>query len=337
MPSTIKDVARHAGVGVGTVSRVLNGSPLVSAQTREKVRDAIRDLDYVPNKFAQRLSLGKTLTIGVIAPWFTRPSVVERLRGIELVLAETQYDLNIFNVETVKRRERVFDDIIRTGKVDGLLVVSLVPTEDEATRLKEAKITTVQIDARGYFFSQVAIDDSIGGMDATNHLIAKGHRQIAFMSDFFSEKLGNNSQQLRFVGYKQALEMVGLPIRSEYVHQKPFRRETAREATRELFNLKDPPTAIFAANDTQAMGVMETAQEMGISIPEDLSLIGFDDIEVATYLNLTTVRQPLLETGIQGAQMLLDSLDQETDEIKKIILPTQVIERGTTGPPPDLR
>ncbi len=337
MASTIKDVAKYAGVGVGTVSRVLNGSSLVSNETREKVRTAIRDLDYVPNTFARRLSLGKTLTIGVIAPWFTRPSVVERLRGIEQVLADTQYDLNIFNIETIERRKRCFADIVRYGKVDGLLVVSIIPNEEEAKKLKEANITTVQIDARGYFFSQVAIDDINGGMDATNHLIAKGHKNIGFISDYFSSNsLGNNSQEHRFIGYKQALEAIGLPIRSEYIRQCPHSREMARQNAHEFFALPDPPTAVFAASDTQAFGVMEAAQERGLQIPKDLSVIGYDDIEISAYLNLTTIRQPLLETGIQGTELLLRILAAGSDVIEKIILPTDVIERGTTGPPRNL-
>lgn len=336
MPSTIKDVARHAGVGVGTVSRVLNESPLVSPATRAKVRDAIRQLDYVPNTYARRLSLGKTLTIGVIAPWFTRPSVVERLRGIEQVLSETQYDLNIFNLETVDRRQRCFDEIVRQGKVDGLLLVSIMPTEQEATALKTAGVPTVQIDARGYYFSQVAIDDTVAGMEATNHLITKGHRKIAFVSDFFSVGIGNNSQEMRYIGYKQGLETIGLPVRTEYSRQCHFQRSSARKVALELFDLADPPTAIFAASDTLAFGILEAALDVGLTIPEDLSVIGFDDIEISTYLNLTTIRQPLLETGIQGTKLLLKILETNNDKIEKIILPTEVIERGTTGVPSNL-
>ncbi len=326
-------MARHAGVGVGTVSRVINGSPLVSDETREKVLGAIEELDYAPNTFARRLSLGKTLTIGVIAPFFTRPSVVERLRGIDEVISESPYDLNIFNLETLDRRKRCIDDIVRTSKVDGLLIVSLILTADEVRRLEESRIKTVQIDATSDYCSQVAIDDIAGGRQATEHLIELGHRKIAFVSDFFDASLGNNSMEHRFLGYQQALKSAGIPFSTDYFSQGKHSRTVAYQQAQSLLRLVKPPTAIFASSDTQAIGIIEAAQDLDLDVPGDLSVIGYDDIELAEYLNLTTIRQPLHESGVRGCELLLDSLANERGAIRKIILPTEVIVRGTTRAP----
>jgi DNA-binding LacI/PurR family transcriptional regulator len=301
---------------------------------REKIREAILELQYSPNRFAQRLSLGKSLTIGIAAAWFTTPSVVERIRGIEQVLSETQYDLNVYNIETIERRKRCFADIVRSGKVDGLLVISVAPNDEEASALRTAGIATVLIDAKGPLFSHVAIDDTQGGMEATNFLIGYGHKKIGFVSDYFSTSaVCNNSQEDRYIGYKQALEMNGLPFRGEYVRNCHHNHEMARQVATELLEVDKRPTAIFASSDTLAFGVIEAARDKGLRVPDDLSVIGYDDIEISAYLNLTTVRQPLLESGIEGAGMLLKALNSGNNEVEEHVLPTKIVTRGTVSSP----
>lgn len=331
MASTIRDVARHASVGIGTVSRVLNGSTAVAENTRQRVLAAIETLNFVPNEMARRLSLGKTMSVGVIAPFFTRASVVERLRGVEHVIADTQYDLNIFNVESLNRRQRCFQELARKERMDGLLVISITPTAEEAEKLKETAIPTILIDAHSPYFSRVGINDVEGGYKATRYLLELGHQRIGYISDVFDNDLGNGSSEARFNGYSQALQEAGLGIRPDYQQHGSHGRQMGFEMGQHLLTLPEPPTAIFAASDTHAMGILEAAESLGRRVPSQLSVIGYDDIEVAEFLNLTTVRQPLFETGKLGMEMLLAELLDENAPPSHIILPTHVIERGTTA------
>lgn len=333
-PATIRDVARRAGVGVGTVSRVLNDSPAVRPATREKVRAAISALDYRPNPNARRLSLGKTLTIAVIAPFFTRPSVVERLRGIESILSETEYDLVVYNVESGNRYQTYFRELARRERVDGLLVISLRPPEEHVRRLLEFGGPAVLIDISHPDFSRVIIDDVDGGRKAAQHLLDLGHRRIGFLSDYNDSTFHFTANRDRYIGYVQALEAAGIYPKPEYIVHGEHSRESAYELASQLLCLEEPPTAIFATSDTLATGVLEAADEHDLSVPEDLSVIGYDDIEMAEYLNLTTIRQQLFESGVHGGELLLEAIDSPPDQPRRILLPTELVVRATTAPPP---
>jgi DNA-binding LacI/PurR family transcriptional regulator len=331
---TIRDVAKRAGVGVGTVSRVLNGSPFVSESTRQKVLLAIEKLNYAPSPIARRLSLGRTSTVAVIAPFFTRPSVVERLRGIEFALAQTEYDLVLHNVETVTRRDACFREVPRRERVDGLLLISLLPDDEEAQRLVKSNVPVVLVDApHPAPLNQVVIDDVSGGYQATRHLIDLGHRKIGYISDYLENPFDFVSSRYRYEGYLMALEEADIPFRPEYHQQGNHGRDVARTLARHLLTLPDPPTAIFAASDTQAIGVLETAREMDIDVPDQLSVIGFDDIEIAEYLQLTTINQPLFASGVEGVELLKTALENPLAEPQRLTLPTDLIVRTTTGSP----
>jgi DNA-binding LacI/PurR family transcriptional regulator len=334
MPATIRDVARHAGVGVGTVSRVLNDSPAVSAHTRDKVLAAIAALDYTPNVIARRLSLGKTLTIAVIAPFLTRPSVVERLRGVESVLSQTEYDLVLHNVESGNRYEAYFRDVPRRERIDGLLVISLRPPEAHVQRLLEYGGPTILVDIDHPAFSRVVIDDVDGGYKATQHLLELGHDRIGFLSDFTDSSFHFTANRDRFQGYEKALAAYGIETRSDYCVHGEHSRESAYEQAHKLLMLPERPTAIFATCDTLATGVLEAADDLELGVPEDLSIIGYDDIEIAEYLNLTTIRQQLFESGVRGGALLLDAIESPHDTPRQIMLPTELVLRATTAPPP---
>lgn len=334
---TIRDVAKHAGVGVGTVSRVLNESESVSEQTRRKVLDAIDALNYSPNPIARRLSLGRTMTIGVILPFFTNPSYVERLRGIESVLADSEYDLILFNAETAERRDAYFQGVPRRERVDGLLIITHVPSDDDVSRLLRSGVPTILVDAYHALLSHVVIDDVAGGYRATRHLIELGHRKIGFISDYLETALNFKPIRDRFLGYYQALEEVDIPFRPEYHCQGVHGRIPAREMATQLLSLPDPPTAIFTYSDTQAIGVLEAAQQLRIQVPRDLSVIGFDDIDAAEYWNLTTIRQPLFESGVTGCELLMEAIAApQLSPAREVLLPTELVVRQTTGPGPDL-
>jgi LacI family transcriptional regulator len=349
--ATIRDVAKRAGVGLGTVSRVLNDNPSVSDATRRKVLAAIKELDYIPNPIARRLSLGKTLTIAVIIPFFTRPSCVERLRGIEYALADSEYDLIIFNVETAAKRDAYFHDVPRRERVDGLLIISLPPRDEEVDRFLQAGVPTVLVDAHYPRLSQAVIDDVAGGRLATQHLIDLGHSKIGYVSDLLEDPFhfvssGDNHKGYRqtqasagipildrYEGYRQALAQAGIPFRPEYHRQGEYGRQKAREMARDLLALPDPPTAIFAASDVQAIGVLEAVRDAGLNVPADLSVIGYDDIEIAEYLHLTTICQPLFASGVEGVELLLESIAMLPTSPRQVFLPIDLVVRGTTAPP----
>jgi LacI family transcriptional regulator len=335
-PATINDVAARAGVGVGTVSRVLNGGAHVRPVTRAKVMEAIEALKYRPSPLARNLSLRRTLVIGVVVPFFTSPSAVERVRGVASILASSPYDLMLFDIESEDRREHAFRLFDRGDRSDGLLLLSLVPPDDEVERLRSARLPCVLVDAPHPAFPSVVIDDVRGGELATSHLIELGHRRIAFIGDKPPDPYRFASSRDRTRGYERALADAGIDSRPEYLREGTQRDHVARSIAIDLLRLPHRPTAVFAASDQQALGVLEAARILGIRVPEELSVVGFDDVEVAAYVGLTTVRQPLFESGRRGAELLLQMLggNEPAGEPRTEQLPVEVVVRTTTAAPP---
>jgi DNA-binding LacI/PurR family transcriptional regulator len=293
-------------------------------------------LNYVPSTTARRLSLGKTLTIAVIVPFFTRPSAIERLRGIESTLAESEYDLNIYNVETVQRRDTCIREIPRRERADGVLIISLSPRDADIPYLANADVPIVLIDANHpslTSLNRVIVDDVEGGQVATQHLIALGHRRIGYISDLLESPFNFTSSLYRHQGYRLALHSAGIAFQSEYQRQSEHGRYEARRLAAEMLELPEPPTAIFAASDTQALGVLEAARDAGLQVPGDLSVIGYDDIEIAEYLGLTTMRQMLFESGKRGVELLLEAMLEGSETPVNEVMPTELVIRSTTGPP----
>lgn len=325
--ATIAEVARHAGVGVATVSRVLNGSPAVRDETRQRVLDAIADLGYAPNPAARALSTGRTLSIGVVAPFFTRPSVMERLRGVSHVLGGAGYRLVLFDVERPGQDSELFRTL--PGSLDGLLSISLCPLDTDLARFEAAGMPVVLVDHPDQRLPGVYTDDVAGGRLATEHLLALGHRRIAFLGDLEHNYHGFTSSAMRRTGYEQALAAAGFALDPELVRRAAHGREPAAALTRDLLAMKRPPTAIFAASDTQAIGVLEAAEALGADVPGDLSVVGYDDIELARYAGLTTVAQPLKESGVRGAELLLAALDGAATGGSQ--LPVELVIRWTTA------
>jgi LacI family transcriptional regulator len=332
-PARIADVAARAGVGVATVSRVLNGSASVAPGTRERVLEAIEVLKYRPSSVARNLSLRRTLVIGVVVPFFTSPSAVERVRGIVAALEGSPYDLALFDVESADRQRRAFELLGRGDRADGLLVVSLIPPAAELGRLEAVHMPTVLVDAPHDAFPSVVVDDVAGGDLATRHLIELGHRAIAFIGDKPPDRFRFHASRDRTSGYERALRRAKLAVRPDYVRAGTHSRHVARSIAEELLRLPERPTAIFAASDIQALGVLEAARGLGIRVPEELSVVGYDDIEMASYAGLTTVRQPLFESGRRGAELLLGALGGNTPSTRVETLQLDLIVRGTTRPP----
>lgn len=340
MNVTIRDVAKKAGVGVATVSRVINNSELVSPATRQVVLDAIAELNYVPNPTARRLSLGRTSTIGVIVPFFTRPSAVERLRGISEVFEGSAYDLVVYNVESMRRREQYFHEVPRADRVDGVIVMSMSPSEDDVRSLKHSSLPVVLLDAEHPEFASLLEDSAHGGYIATRHLIELGHTRIAFIGGPFNDpfNFAHTPSTKRMEGYRAAMADAGLAVpepflgidTSEVIGRHSI--DNARQLTQQMTALQAPPTGIVTASDTHAFGVMQAARELGLRVPDDLSVVGYDNTEAASYVELTTVNQFLYQTGKRSAERMLQLLGGAADVPRFERLELDVVIRKTTAP-----
>ena len=330
---TISDVAAKAGVGAGTVSRVLNRSPKVSEETRARVLSVIDELGYRPNPMARGLSRGRCQTLGAVVPFFTQPSAVERMRGVAAALDDSRYDLMLFNVETPVHRDEFLATLTRRDRADGLLIVSMPPPPDALHGLISAGVPVVLVDAVGDGVPQVRTDDVEGGRMATAHLLGLGHRKIGFVGDDPTNPLGFISSAHREQGYREALADAGIEFDLALVRHGTHDREVALRLSDQLLGVPDRPTAIFATSDVQALGVIEAARNCGLEVPRDLSVIGFDDIDVSAYAGLTTIRQPLFDSGFVGARLLLDSLQgSEPPSAVQHELPLELVVRATTAP-----
>lgn len=330
-PLTIADVAQRAGVGVGTVSRVLNGGQRVSEKTSRRVRAVIEELDYQPSQVARNLSLGRTQTLAVIVPFLTAPSTVARLRGFLDRAAGAGYEVVLHDVEMPERRDLALAKLTRRGVADGGVIVSFRPDDGLVRGVTTAEMPVVLLDAMHPALPYVAIDNVEGGRLAARHLLDLGHERIAFVGDTARNRFGFTSSIDRRTGYLRALEEAGVPVRPEYLKEGLHARHVAHRLTNELLALPSPPTAIFAASDTQALGVVEAVTMAGLDVPGDLSVVGFDDIEVAAYVGLTTVRQPLHESGVRAADLLLEALEAPAAVTPpQEILPLDLVVRRTT-------
>ena len=328
---TIHDVARRASVGAATVSRVLNGSAPVSEETRLMVMKAIAELNYSPSHTARKFSLGKTLIISIIIPFFTRPSFVERLRGIDAVLAESEYDFIVFNVDKPNKRDQHFADVPRRDRSDGVIIISLPTTDADVDCFARNDVPVVLVDTQHAALTSIAEDSIKGGEDATQHLIDLGHERIAYINDILNDSLAHtsNASRNRLIGYRRALDRAGIKFRAEYHRSCHQDRPNTRVLGREMLSAPNRPTAVFAASDTQALGMLEAARDLNIRVPEELSLVGYDDIELAEYAGLTTMHQALFESGKRGAELMLQTLDGSLQGPAFEPSPTHLVIRNT--------
>ena len=329
-PARIRDVARRAGVSPATVSRVLTGSARVTDARRERVERAIAELGFRPSSLARGLSLGRTGTLGVIAPFFRHWGTMARLRGITDSAAAADYDLMIFNVEAPKQRADALLEFARRDRVDGLLVLSVPLEDDHVEQLRREELPVVLVDVDRSELSRVTIDDVAGGRMATEHLLERGHRRIGFVGDVPDDGLGFTVSDLRLGGYREALAAAGVPADPDVVSLGVYGRDGARALAADLLARGDRPTAIFAASDMQAVGVLEAAAQAGLQVPDDVAVVGFDDIEIADVLGLTTVRQPLADTGAEAVRLLLAELEDGAHDPVEIVKPLALVPRRTT-------
>src|SRR5512142_751226 len=319
--ATIYDVARHAGVSITTVSRMLNAPDKVNPQTREKVLAAIDQLSFVPKAEARARAMQHTGRIGVISPFFTAPSFIQRLRGVAETLSPEDYELVIYTVDSNDHFQGYLSSLPLTGNLDGLIILSLPVDDTQVRRLIDHGLPAVLIEYPHPKLNCVEIDDVEGGHMATTHLLKKGHRRIACLGDTDLPEYSIHPVSLRLRGFRRALKEARIKVPDTFVRLAPYSQEQTRKVAKELLNLPEPPTAIFAATDFQALGVLKAARQLDIKVPEQLAIIGFDDLDMAEYADLTTICQHLDESGRLAVEILFSAMAGPSRPIRHTHLP----------------
>jgi DNA-binding LacI/PurR family transcriptional regulator len=326
---TIYDVAKRAGVSITTVSRMLNTPDKVNSETREKVLTAIDALGFVPKAEARARALQHTGRIGVVTPFFTAPSFIQRLRGIAETLSPENYELVIYTVDSSDHLQGYLSNLPLTGNLDGLIILSLPVDDTQVRRLIDHGLPAVLIEYPHPKLNCVEIDDAEGGYMATAYLLQKGHRRIAFLGDTDLPEYSIHPVSLRLSGFRRALKEARIKLPDTFVRLAPYSQEQTRKVAKELLHLPEPPTAIFAATDFQALGVLKAARQLGFKIPEQLAVIGFDDLDMAEYADLTTISQHLDESGRLAVEILLAQIQSPSRLPRHVKLPLTLIERQT--------
>lgn len=333
---TRDDVAKQAGVSPSTVSYVINNGPRsVSEATKQKVLQTIQDLGYRPNAVARNLRRQRTSSLGLIIPDIINPYFAQVAQGIEAVAFERDYTVVFCHTKYSIEQELKYLDHLYEERAAGVLWVPATGEIEPAQRLMDYGLPTVLIDRvlDGIEFPAVVADNYRGGYIATEHLLSLGHRRIGCIAR--PVLLSHSRERVR--GYQSALEEAGIAFDERLVAAGGYRLENGYEAIQSLLSLDDPPTAVFTYNDIMAIGAIRALRERGMDVPQDFSVVGFDDIPDAAYTcpALTTVRQAKYEMGAKGIELLLKIVDGEiADPQAKEHVDVELVIRESTGPAP---
>ena len=333
--ANIEAVARLAGVSTATVSRALRGLPNVSAQTRSRVLKAASDLDYVSSPSASRLASGQTHSIGVVTPYLGRWFFGQVLSGAEEVLRAAGYDVLLYALPDEASRAGFFARMPLRRRVDGVLVLTLPMEGAEIEQLGALGVPIGSVGVPGPGVSCVSIDDAAAARLAVNHLVNLGHQRIALIGGGTSEPIHFTVPNDRLAGYRGAMADAGLPVPAGFEADGAFTFVGGESAMASLLSLPNPPTAVFAESDEMAMGALRTIRHSGLRCPDDISVVGFDDHELAEMVDLTTIAQPVHEQGRVAADLLLARIAGA--EAADSQLPTRIVLRSSTSPPRERR
>lgn len=327
---TAMDVARASGFSLATVSRVLNGYEFVKESTRTRVMEAVEQLGYVANWQARSLASGSSHLIGLLVPNLDLGYVGTIVQAIDRELESNHYDLILYTSHRRPDRESFYVNAIANGMTEGLLLVAPQGPATYLDTLRKQNYPYILIDQVDSTKNGNYVEASNwqGAYEATTYLINLGHKQIAFIMGALTVRSAID----RLEGYKAALTEHNIPICDELIITGNYQQETGYESTKKLLQMVDPlPTAIFASNDLSAFGAMDAARECGLQIPDDISIIGFDDIPQAdlVYPKLTTVRQPLDEMGQVAVKLLLERIENPDHPPQSVRLPTQFVIRDS--------
>src|SRR3972149_485387 len=327
--STVYDVAKTAGVSIATVSRGWNSPEIVQEGTRLKVLSAIDQLGFVPKADATARARKLVGRIGILTPFFTFPSFIQRMGGIASAVVDSPFELVIYPVDSLNRLDGYLAMLPITRRLDGLIIMALPFDESAASRLLAHRLETVLIEVNHPAFSCLQIDDQSGGRQAATYLLRKGHRRYAFMGPGELPAYSLRPEEKRLNGFRKTLAENGLILPGEYIKYPDLTHPDVSQDLKQWLELPEPPTAVFAASDDLAIRLLRAARECGLKVPEDLAVIGFDDIDMAEQIGLTTICQSLDESGRMAAELLLSRLADVTRPTQTVQLGLKLIERET--------
>lgn len=320
----IQDVAKSAGVSVSTVSRVLNGKTDVASDTHDRILSVIDDLGYTTNLAARSMRSLKKNLVGLLMPDIAYPFAIEVMKGVNRAIAESEFDLLVYTTGDVRKsgrasHEQKYVSLLNNSITDGVIIVAPVTGEFST----DAPIVSIDPLMSNPNYPSVHATNYEGARDAMEYLLRLGHRRVGFISG--RGELESSTRRLK--GYRESLKQAGISIDESLIAPGDYTTETGAKCARKLLSLDRPPTAIFASNDQAAMGVYQVAQEMGIRVPEDLSVVGFDNIMESKYMGLTTVDQFISEMGFVATKMLIQLIKGEPLDAKIYKMQTQLVIR----------
>lgn len=331
--TTIKEVAKEAGVSPATVSRALGGYGYVKESTRRRIEEAARRLGYRPNAVARSMVKGSTQTIGLIISDIANPFFPQVVRGIEDVANRLGYTVILCNSDEDSQKERNYIDVLVSRRVDGLIVTSTAENASHLGTLKERQLPVVLLDRPLYHgdLDVVTVDNAEGARTAIRHLVDLGHRRIGIISG--PRRVATMAERVR--GYKEALAECGIPLDPELIYFGDLRESGGYEGLRHLMGLADPPTAVFTTDNRTTTGALTAAWEIGIRIPDELSLVAFDDMPWMRLLTppITVVQQPTYELGSKAASLLFERIGTPDLPQQVVQLHCKLIERSSCARP----
>ncbi|MGB9679586.1 MAG: LacI family DNA-binding transcriptional regulator [Minisyncoccia bacterium] len=328
----IDDVAKLAGVSIATVSRVLNNSPFASEKAKEKVLKAAQELGYKPSMPARSLAMKKTNTIGLIVPDISNPYYAEVVRGIEDVCNIYNYNITLCNADNKREKEFKYIEMLRSRWADGIICHCDYFSKEHYDIFTSKKIKVVLAGRTTKFdVPYVGIDNFKAAYEAVEYLISLGHEKIGIIHGPLDSMFETIDSVDRLRGYKQALLDNGIKINEDFIKEANFKYKEAYLVSKEMLKNEQKLTAIFAISDIMAMGAINAIFDSGLSCPEDVSVIGFDNIDLseATRPALTTVSQPMYEIGAFAARLLIKFLDGEDLEDYQLILKSKLVLRDS--------
>jgi LacI family repressor for deo operon, udp, cdd, tsx, nupC, and nupG len=328
--ASIKDVAKLANVSTATVSRVLRNAGNVTEETKRRVLEAIEALNYQPNVLGRYLRRMETETVLVIVPDITNPFFSKVLRGIEAVALERGYQVLLGDTQNDVQLEEQYLNVLPQKQVDGMIFLTARTRKELMEEMsRQFPIVLACEYLEGTDIPTVSIDNISSARKATEHLIGLGHRRIAHLTGPMDVILSRD----RLRGYYQALAQHDIDVDAALVQEGDFSYESGYNVTLKLLALEKPPTAIFAANDAMAIGAIKAVRHRGGRVPEDVAVVGFDDIQMASIFEpgVTTIAQPMFDIGKQAMKLLLQLIDGEEVERRQFVLPDQLVIRESCG------
>jgi len=330
--TTIYDVAQEASVSIATVSRFLNNPRSVKLTTAARIALAVEKLDYIPQGNTGARASRSVGRVGVLTPFFPAPSFVARLNGMIAPLRENNYEVIIYTIETPDQLNEYLTSVPFARRIDGLILISVQLTADQRRILNAAGLNTVMIEYDDEDYSRVLADDYRGGQIAAELFIEKDYLPCAFFGDKSSDlPYSCHPSESRFSGFSETLDRRGAEIQSGHILESETIVEEAFRVFKAFLESGEPrPRGIFAMSDIQAIGILKAAREHGLKVPEDLAILGFDNIEAADWMELSTITQHLTDSGKVAAGLLLDQMSGRVETLQKINLQVSLIERATT-------